>query len=291
MIWTLTTVQQALLFGATILVTGASAWVVWVRPSLRHGGAGLDAASVAAVESRVASLARRAAVAVLFAWALRGTVQLMAFRDPFAPLWDDISLLLFQTFWGTVWMAQAVAAVVLVLSFARGARWGVANLASVALIATISLSSHAVGADNAPLAVTADGAHVLAAGLWMGTLAVILYASRGSGGGVFAHQIRRFSPLALVSGGALVLAGAILSWSHLPEVSALWTTAYGRLLSAKIFGATVVLGLGFLNWRSGIPVIDTDEGARGVRRRAGLEVAAGAGVLLLTAILVHTAQP
>ncbi|MEM7415160.1 MAG: CopD family protein [Gemmatimonadota bacterium] len=292
MIWTLTTVQQALLFGATIVVTGASAWALWIRPALRNGTGPEQEHAVEGVEARVARIAWRAAMIVLIAWALRGAAQLLAFRDPFAPLREDVSLLLFQTFWGTVWMAQGVVAVFLVLLLTGRARWPLAIVANTALIATISMSSHAMGADNQVLTVTADGLHVLAAGLWMGTLAIILIASRGTTGPtLLAHQIRRFSPMALGSGGVLVLAGAALSWAHLPEIQALWTTAYGRLLSAKIVAALVALALGFLNWRTGIPVVDTDDGARGVRRRATLEVAAAAGVVLLTAVLVHTAQP
>ena len=311
MIGFLTTVQQALLFSATVLFVGCVSWRVVVAPgasaSLVEGGAELEVTTRAVIR-----WARRAAFALIAAWALRFTVQIMAFRDPFAPLRDDLSLLLFQTMWGTVWMAQGVVVVgiAVVLSFGMrpasegsasrahvGAGWWMLTLLTLALVTTLAMSGHAMGAESwRTAAVAADALHTLAAGSWIGTLAVILIGSSSIAGrvqspAVFGAQIQRFSPLALVSGGILVAMGAGLSWTHLTVVSDLWTTGYGRILSGKIAIVMVILGLGFRNWRQGVPVSDREEGVQVIRRRGAWEVGLAAGVILLTAILVHSTKP
>lgn len=315
MIGALTTLQQWLLFTGTMLVTGAVAWRTVVAPGAALGLSGNDAAGFGEVADRVRRLALSSLAVLVLAWSLRLVVQVMGFRDPFVPLWDDVSFLLFELFWGTVWMAQGGVLLVLgaVLFLAPGGEalrleeptaapldvslfWKLAGLLVVGLATTLAMSGHAMGADSArTLVVAADAMHTLAAGVWIGTLAVIVLTSRGSTGAMrpvmFGAQIRTFSPLALVSGGTLVLMGIGLSWAHLTAISDLWSTSYGRILSAKVCGAGVVFLLGFLNWRQGVPVSDTDAGATAVRRRAVLEVSLAVGVVLLTAILVHSTKP
>jgi copper transport protein len=165
------------------------------------------------------------------------------------------------------------------------------------LVATLALSSHAMGVDSGrPLIVAADGVHALASGSWIGSLAIILTvghpAERSEANvAVFAAQLRAFSPVAIVSVSALVAMGVVLAWTHLDVPSSLWTTSYGRILSAKIGVASLVFAAGFWNWRLGLPYSDTVDGAAEVRRRAALEVGLAAGVMLLTAILVHAPKP
>lgn len=313
MIWLLTTVQQALLFSATVLFVGCVSWRVVVAPGASASvvDAGAQLRGMAQV---VVRWARRTAVALIVAWSLRMVVQVMAFRDPFAPLWDDVSLLLFQTVWGTVWMAQGVVVIGIAMtlwlglrppseeergasSLGVGAAWWVLTLLTLALVSTLAMSGHAMGVDSwRTAAVTADALHTLAAGSWIGTLAVILMGAGFDAGGeqspaAFGAQIQRFSPLALTAGGTLVAMGFGLSWTHLTDISDLWTTGYGRVLSGKIGLVLVILGLGFWNWRQGVPVSDREEGVRVIRRRGAWEVGLAAGVIVLTAILVHSTKP
>ena len=313
MIWLLTTVQQALLFAATILFVGCVSWRVVVAP-----GASVSAVDVGAELSAMAQTVlhwtRRTALALIVAWGLRMVVQVMAFRDPFAPLWDDVSLLLFQTAWGTVWMVQGVVIMSITMtlwlglrpsaevergasSLRVGAPWWVLTLLSFALVTTLATSGHAMGVDSwRTAALAADALHTLAAGSWIGTLAVILMGARSSRGegqspATFGAQIQRFSPMALAAGGTLVMMGIGLSWTHLTDVSDLWTTGYGRVLFGKIGIVLAILGLGFWNWRQGVPVSDRAEGVRIIRRRGAWEVGLAAGVIVLTAILVHSTKP
>jgi len=295
-----TTLQQWVLFTATAFVVGCVAWRWIVARGAAHSLDDRGRSAIEGIERRVASLGGLMSLVLVAAWLLRGVVQVWGFRDPFVPLWDDVSFLLFETFWGTTWIAQGVLVPLLGVAFllARGrgtTAWGATGVLSLALVSTLALSSHAMGADTArSLFVAADGIHALAAGSWIGSLGIILIAGRDrdSGAhGVFAAQIRAFSPLAVASVTALLPMGALLAWDHLDGLSNLWATGYGRVLAAKIAVAATVLWAGLLNWRRGIPILDSPEGPSSVQQRAAWEVSLAVVVLLLTAVLVHSAKP
>jgi putative copper resistance protein D len=303
----LTTFQQWVLFFAMTVAVGTVTWRLVVAPTA-HRSLGADgAAALADVARKVASMGLLSAFALVASWILRGVVQVMGFRDPFVPLSEDVSFLLFETFWGTVWMAQGVVVVLGVVAFQQARRtvwsgsvppsWAIAAALVVSVVATLAMSSHAMGVDAArALFVAADGVHALAAGAWIGSLAVIVTvgwpkAPTGVGAQVFASQLRGFSPIAIVCCSALVLMGVALAWTHVGTLSNLWETGYGRVLSAKVALAGLVFATGFRNWRRGLPSSDTVDGASSVRKWAAAEVSLAIGVLLLTAVLVHSAKP
>jgi putative copper export protein len=300
----LTTLQQWVLFTATTVSVGCVAWR-WLIAARVHGLPGVGGVGLAALERRVATLGVATVVALAAGWVLRMVVQVMGFRDPFVPLWEDVSFLLFETFWGTVWMVQGALLPVLGVAFLRaqgmpGPRsvaWGVATFLALCLVSTLALSSHAMGVDAArPFFVAADAIHALGAGTWIGSLAVILTAGRAAdradeGRTLFAAQLKAFSPVAMVSVAGLLSMGAVLAWTHLDGLASLWTTSYGRTLSAKVGVALLVLAVGFRNWRIGLPAIGSADGESMVRRWATWEVSLATGVLLLTAVLVHMPKP
>ena len=295
----LTTFQQWALFCGVVIVVGCVAWVAAVAPRIGGPGALDEANGLSRIQRAVATIGVLAALVLVAAWLLRGVVQVMGFRDPFVPLSEDVSFLLFETFWGTVWMAQGAVVPLLGVAFwlARGRRrwaWWAAGGLALALVATLALSGHAMGVDSRrALIVTADAVHTLAAGTWIGSLGIILTAGRRAerGSGLFAAQLRSFSPLAMVSVAALTGMGVVLAWTHLRTFSDLWTTGYGRILSAKVGLVGLVLLVGLWNWRMGLPRVDTPEGEVEVQRHAAWEVSLAVGVVMLTAILVHSAKP
>jgi putative copper export protein len=178
--------------------------------------------------------------------------------------------------------------------WARGgsvAAWRVAGVFALGLVATLAMASHAMGVETARgLFVTADAVHALAAGCWVGSLAIIVTLGRADRS-LFTAQLRAFSPVAQVSVAALVVMGLLLTWEHVGALSNLWLTGYGRVLSAKVALAGAVMLAGLVNWRRGLVVMDTEEGAAAIRRRSVLEVSLATGVLLLTAVLVHSVKP
>jgi putative copper export protein len=143
--------------------------------------------------------------------------------------------------------------------------------------------------------------HLLAGGLWIGTLFVLVAAglttltriepSSDRRGELAAAMVNAFSPLALAAGGAVVLFGLITAWRHLKYLSALWTTPYGYALLLKLALVAVVFSLGAWNWRRQRPRLGSESAATALRRSARSELAAAGLVLLATAVLVSLPTP
>jgi putative copper export protein len=143
--------------------------------------------------------------------------------------------------------------------------------------------------------------HRLAGGLWIGTLFIMLMAGfttvlhsdlppvrRGS---VAANMVHRFSPLALIAFATLGITGLTTAWTHLKRIDALWTTAYGLTLIAKLLVVLIVVGLGAWNWRKQRPLLGTESAAAVLRRSATAEVIAATIVLVITSVLVSLPSP
>jgi copper transport protein len=143
--------------------------------------------------------------------------------------------------------------------------------------------------------------HSLAAGLWIGTLFVLVVAglaallrdepSRPRRGAIAADMVNRFSPLALTMGGVVVLFGLITAWRHLHVLPNLWSTPYGDALIVKLLLVAAVFTLGAWNWRRQRPTLGTEEATLSIRRSATGELAVATFVLVTTAILVSLPSP
>jgi copper resistance protein D len=143
--------------------------------------------------------------------------------------------------------------------------------------------------------------HSLAAGLWIGSLFVLVVAgisavlrdepARARRGALVANMVNAFSPMALTCGMIVVLFGLILAWRHLVPLRALWTTPYGYTLIAKLCVVSGVFGLGAWNWRRRRPTLGTDGAAVAIRRSSISELSVAGIVLVLTAVLVSLPSP
>src|SRR5207248_1647930 len=138
--------------------------------------------------------------------------------------------------------------------------------------------------------------HVLAGGLWLGTLFVLVVAGlsvllkyeehRDLRGGVVADMVNAFSPLALGGGALVVVFGVWAAFRELKPLSALWTTPYGYTLIAKLCVVVLVFSLGAWNWRRQRPRLGTEAAAQSVRRSATFELIAATIVLVITSIML-----
>ncbi|MXX67407.1 MAG: hypothetical protein F4Y74_00325 [Gemmatimonadales bacterium] len=254
--------------------------------------------------------ARIGGLAVLLAGA--GTLGRLAaeasiFRDPFEPLGAELRLLVTGTSWGRAWLGQVAAVVVSGLAFAlaaaRGARaefgW-IAATAGVALLAyTPALAGHAAGAEHfVTPAITADIFHMVAGGVWLGTLAVmagVLYLGRRRGASLSKRRIvdwiSAFSPLALGSAAVIAVTGLFAAWLHLGSISALWTEPWGRTLSLKLFVVLAIAGCGAYNWRRARGRVGEAEDPPRLPPTVTVELGAAGLLLLVTAILTGTTPP
>ena len=142
--------------------------------------------------------------------------------------------------------------------------------------------------------------HSLAAGLWIGTLFVLVVAGLSS---LFAHEprdrrgpiaadmVNNFSPLALTMGGVVVTFGLITAWRHLHVLSNLWSTPYGYALIVKLLLAATVFSLGAWNWRRQRPTLGSEDASVSIRRSSIAELSVATLVLIATAIVVSLPSP
>jgi copper transport protein len=199
---------------------------------------------------------------------------------------------------GAATVLQASLLAVLLIAFVLAWRnapfaWPVAAVAGIAF-ALRNLVNGKLGAMVNPI-------HVLGASLWIGTLFVLVVCgivpfigapmASDDRERAVAQMVHRFSLVALLSSGALATTGVITAWTHLKRLDALWTTAYGQVLLAKLAVVAVVFGLGAWNWRRVGPALGKEGGARKIRGTAAGELALAAVVLVLTGVLVTTPSP
>lgn len=193
----------------------------------------------------------------------------------------------------------ALALVGLVFASRRIAAGWYAAFVAVAGLALQNLTSGRWAALVNPL-------HVLAGGLWLGTLAVLVAVLfpvllRGDaagheagvrpGGSRLDAIVRRFSKLALVSSALLGITGVITAWRHLGAIDALWTSPYGWALDAKLAIVAAIVSIGFYNWRVATPALSAGTGDARLVRSSRREVMLGLAVLIVTAVLVSLPAP
>jgi putative copper export protein len=108
---------------------------------------------------------------------------------------------------------------------------------------------------------------------------------------VVADIVHTFSPAALVFASVAALAGVFIAWTHLPTLSALWTSEYGRILLLKLGLIAGTALIGAYNWLRVRPSLGDPTSARRLRRSASVELAIAALVVAVTAVLVATPMP
>jgi copper transport protein len=163
-----------------------------------------------------------------------------------------------------------------------------AAVVAVALAATWSATGHAVAGTWPVLAVALDMVHVLAMSVWIGGLVLLcvcvlprsrLQARKGER----AQALARFSRVALVSVAVLLVSGGLL---------ALRTAGMSGLLSGSSYASLIVFkagGFGVLLWLAAMSrsAVRRNAGVH-IRRSATAEIAVGAAVLAVSAVLVAT---
>jgi copper resistance protein D len=159
----------------------------------------------------------------------------------------------------------------------------VAGLAAVGVTARV-VTGHFFDSALGGLGVAA---HTLAAALWCGTLAglVITVEHRGQ----WARMLPRFSQLSLWCVLTLLVGGTVGAVDRLGSPAELVATGYGRLLSAKIAVAAVLVLLGWRNRTLWLPAARTHRATAVVSRSRSLaELAVMAVALTLAAGLAAT---
>lgn len=139
----------------------------------------------------------------------------------------------------------------------------------------LALTSHASDAG----ARFADVLHVLSAAMWGGGI-LALVTLKPPEGWVSAEArllVERFGRVAIIAFGVTALSGLLRATEQLGEVSQLWTTAYGAVLSLKLAAVLLLVGVSAA-WR------------RGLVPTAGV-AAVAVLIVLLTAVLAAISPP
>ncbi|WP_162239435.1 CopD family protein [Aureimonas sp. Leaf324] len=275
--------------------------LVWASRVLLYVGLflGVGGATGLLVGSRPSGAALRLVRAALLVGLLATPVALIAqgldaLGAPLAALTDPQ---VWQAGAGTsfAWtlaVAAAAMAVALLTTWVPG-QFLAALLSSAALLgvgAAFASSGHASNASPTWLMRPAVAVHGLAVALWIGAL-VPLAASLRGGPSVGAAALRRFSQLIPWVVVALLVSGTVLAVVQVGVVSALWATAYGRVLLAKLCLLAVLFSLAAYNrWRL------TEQSLRGepsatVSMARVIVVEIGVAVLILSAVALWRFTP
>ena len=203
--------------------------------------------------------------------------------------------------WGTGLKTQGVAALFAVVAWIpwRGRPWlgwKLGPLAALVLAATLPLTGHARAMfHGSSLGVLTGATHVIGAGLWLGTLAVLaVTAWLGPAEGRVVRVtkvITAFSPIALVGASLTALSGVISGWQTVGSFQALFGTEYGRTLIVKLCCLVGVAALGAFNWKVVQPKLEAGGGDDLLQRSAWTELGLGALLLIVTAVLVALPAP
>jgi putative copper export protein/methionine-rich copper-binding protein CopC len=288
-------------FGALLLLLGAVAARVLLLPRLNVEPATRAALAHRAWRGIAVGGLLLGAAAVLRLW-LQSTALHGVERAWSA---DLLSIMLTDTTWGRAWLVQVVFIALLGAGIAAARpprdRYALflAIPAAIGLAVIPAIQGHAAGATGLALvAVANDTLHVLAAGTWIGLLAMLLLAvlpvlRRHEEDPDFARAdaLARFSPLALTAAAAVAVTGVINTVTHLSAPAQLWETQYGVALLAKLAVLSLVVAVGMYNWRVVRPRLREATYARRFRLSAGFELAMAAFVLLATAVLTGLPRP
>jgi putative copper export protein len=266
----------AVVYGALAVVIGAVAlrWLLLPRCGF--------VASEGAPVARLAAKAGMAAAAVmLLAVPGRVALQLADFLEPGEAWRPALDAILFSTQSGKAAQLQMVWATAALLSFsvARSGRtrgWRAAGVTALVLALTPGLGGHPASSARPVLAMTFATMHVLALGMWIGTLFHLLRTARALSDRTLQVLLAAFHPVALGAVGVLVVSGAYASWTTLRGPADLTATPWGSLLlqagAVQRRGRPRRLALAHRRpsarrrWRCSTA---TEPGARGGARRGG----------------------
>ena len=210
-----------------------------------------------------------------------------------------------ETMFGRAWLwrfAIAIALAVVMLYEARSSmvpRRALANVATALAaiyLATLAWAGHAAAGQGADrlVRIGTDGAHLLAAGAWVGALpglVMLLWGARRVAAvasiDVAARAARCFSWLGIASVGVLVVSGAVNAWYLVGDIPHLIGTSYGQLLLVKLALFVAMLALAAVNRARLTPRVSGRDfvALHKLSRNAAVETIIGIAVVAIVGVL------
>jgi copper transport protein len=275
-------------------------WLLFLSVTALSGGAIFNLVVWRNLESLIFNRLNRLALITLTLANIIGLISQagQASNTGFALPWDtSFTGVLFTTRFGALWIARFGLSVLLVrFTLVKYRHWIVFAI-SLILLLTISLGSHAAADADPTLAIINDWIHLIAASVWVGGLihfAAGLWSLKNVEGASkdAAQLIPRFSALALISVGTLILSGLYAAVLRVGSLEALNNTIYGRTLIVKLIIALPMLAMGAINLLVITPGMKKTQDLEGFKNLQGIfrkivtsEVTMGAVLLLSVAVL------
>jgi copper resistance protein D len=300
---------RAIHFAAALSVAGATFFVVLIAdPALRLANSDATLGGRARVSyAWIAWIGLILTVLSGAAW-LIFVASGVTDRSPAEVLTDGtVWTLLLETGFGHDWLLRfligcSLAAVLVPLLRTQGAKSNALKLAaavlSAALVGSLAWAGHAAGGEGVEGIVhpAGDVLHLIAAAAWVGTLlplAVLLATAGQNAASLTAARIAtvRFSNLGIASVATLLVTGSINTWYLAGSIPALTETDYGRPLLVKIALFLGMVAIAAVNRLRLTPRLVQGTGnsshsaLRKLRRNVAVEIAAGAIVIAIVAVL------
>lgn len=188
---------------------------------------------------------------------------------PMAASLPVLPIVLSKTHYGHVWLVRVSALFLLLVGWGidrrfRGSRAFPAFMLCMGVVFAFcrSASGHASDAGDFSIPEIMDWVHLVAASVWGGGLfalsAVILprlVTPDARHKTALADVARRFSRIAGLSVGAVVVTAIYNAWISMGSLDHLWNTPYGLTASAKISLLLLLLSLGAFNRYISVPLL------------------------------------
>jgi len=268
-----------------------------IRAAQRRG----EAEAVADFLPRLRGYAYVVATAALAAWGLRLADGLSGFGMARA------GALLFGSPWGVSWWLFGLGAIFAFLGVRRTSRtgtvrtgWRLLAIGGFLTAASGPFAGHGWSSAQRAVAAPVHLVHSLAAGVWLGSLAVLVLVAlpflikrKDSEGRSpeAAPWVASFSRVALIGVLLLLATGVANSWVHVGGPRNLVGTLYGRTLLVKTALLLLAGLLGLYNWRQVRPALEQTGRPGLLKLPATVELLVGFAVLLVTAILLVLSPP
>jgi copper transport protein len=240
-------VVRFLAFGGLTVLVGSVVFLTWLWPA---GADDRRARRVVAGAWSAGVVATVLSIPLQGAYAAGGTLGDVLSTDVVA---DELG-----TRTGRSWVVRLILLALAAYVVPRLGRFGatasrvVAVAGGLAVLATVTLTGHAVSGDLVPLAVVADLVHLSGVSVWLGGLALLVAAVLWVPGGAEddgadevpddrVAVVDRFSQVAFGAVVAIVVSGVVQGWRQVGGYDALTETTYGRLLLVKVLLVAAIL--------------------------------------------------
>jgi copper transport protein len=228
-------------------------------------------------------------------------VSLVAAGQPPSQWWQQAQRVLYDSQAGSIVLARlglGLVAAALILSEPAPWKTWAQGATAMALLLSISLTSHAASARNPAWPVLADWLHLTGAGLWVGGLPFLALGLRsmrqldqGERPEATFGFVRRFGNMALISVMVIGLTGLYSALLRVGTWEALANTPYGKTLMVKQFFVACLLVLAALNRFRITPRLKSAKqgatAAADLGYTVGLDLVLGALLILSVAILTY----